>query len=447
LEEKEQILQEDVQEIADFLYDVDVQLAAIARERRERADTVAAAIAAATAAAAAAPVPAPTVQAVPAASASEAPAATKTQTTSPTAGTAAPALPVLYKILALDPLTQQVVSASATSSSFPSPSTTHAAPSSFHHTPTSSPSSLSPATDEAVSLAHIMPRLNSPARFLPYIGQLESQGFEIVSGGGDVLVFKKVREPAAAAEPTVEPAAAAAAAPIPTVTTTTTTTTTAPATAAAAPLDPSRPLAYGFINPIDGTTMGNFASPTGFVSYNTLLRLEEEDEEEGGGGGSGPKASQSNTAGPRTHRQPSGDLKDALARRTGVVSDGSAAARADNALRTVTIADAARNALGAAKKTSSTTTTIPAAPAAAVNASSSRSSTASTVAAPSTSSPSAHASGSSSSSSADAKRKKMPLARRMVFVGAWVAACSYAVGVVADFFATGGSSGAGIQGF
>ncbi|EEH38664.1 hypothetical protein PAAG_08391 [Paracoccidioides lutzii Pb01] len=37
-------------------------------------------------------------------------------------------------------------------------------------------------------------RLNNPSRFLEHFPRLEGQGYEIVSGGGDILIFKKVRE-------------------------------------------------------------------------------------------------------------------------------------------------------------------------------------------------------------------------------------------------------------
>ncbi|OJD14098.1 hypothetical protein AJ78_05519 [Emergomyces pasteurianus Ep9510] len=36
-------------------------------------------------------------------------------------------------------------------------------------------------------------RLNNPSRFLEHFPLLEAQGYEIVSGGGDILIFKKVR--------------------------------------------------------------------------------------------------------------------------------------------------------------------------------------------------------------------------------------------------------------
>lgn len=51
----------------------------------------------------------------------------------------------------------------------------------------------------AVSLEPIHPadaisRLDSPAKFLPYISKMEAQGYELFSGGREVLVFKKMRD-------------------------------------------------------------------------------------------------------------------------------------------------------------------------------------------------------------------------------------------------------------
>lgn len=42
----------------------------------------------------------------------------------------------------------------------------------------------------------VLSRLNNVAKFLPYFADMEKQGYEIVSGSGDVLVFKKVRSAA-----------------------------------------------------------------------------------------------------------------------------------------------------------------------------------------------------------------------------------------------------------
>ncbi|PYI31096.1 hypothetical protein BP00DRAFT_415889 [Aspergillus indologenus CBS 114.80] len=49
------------------------------------------------------------------------------------------------------------------------------------------------APDEISHPAEILNRLNNPAKFLPYFEKLNNNGYEIVSGGGDVLVFRKTR--------------------------------------------------------------------------------------------------------------------------------------------------------------------------------------------------------------------------------------------------------------
>lgn len=73
--------------------------------------------------------------------------------------------PDLYRVLAFDPSTSEVVVAETTS-------TAH-------------------ADSKSLSPSEIMPNLNNPARFLPYFAKMKSDGYEIVSGGGNILVFKK----------------------------------------------------------------------------------------------------------------------------------------------------------------------------------------------------------------------------------------------------------------
>ncbi|CAM1503222.1 Fc.00g079980.m01.CDS01 [Cosmosporella sp. VM-42] len=122
--------------------------------------------------------------------------------------------PELYKILAYDSASQTVNMAEATS-------TIH---------------------DESApaSPADVIIRLTNPSKFLPHFQTLEAQGYEIASGSGDVLIFRKVR-PASTTDSSFFPE--------PT------------------PYTPTR------INPIDmmgKPAVGNFASPTGFVNYDML---------------------------------------------------------------------------------------------------------------------------------------------------------------------------------
>lgn len=128
--------------------------------------------------------------------------------------------PTLYKILAYDPIMQTIKMAETTS--------------------------IVSDTSSALTPAEVLLRLSNPAKFFPHFQPLQSQGYEIASGSGDVLVFRKVREGTPIAN--LQPSAAS---------------TTS-----------SVPHGRKVINPIDGMqsapqpATGNFASPTGFVNHN-----------------------------------------------------------------------------------------------------------------------------------------------------------------------------------
>ncbi|KAL4965333.1 uncharacterized protein BDV14DRAFT_173004 [Aspergillus stella-maris] len=51
-----------------------------------------------------------------------------------------------------------------------------------------------PASSEHVHPTDILARLKYPAKFLPCLNQMHAEGYEIVSGGKDILVFRKVPE-------------------------------------------------------------------------------------------------------------------------------------------------------------------------------------------------------------------------------------------------------------
>lgn len=125
--------------------------------------------------------------------------------------------PASYKILAYDPSTQSISVAETTSA--------------VHET-------ASPASPAAVLL-----RLSNPSKFLPHFTALQGQGYEIVSGSGDVLVFRKVR-----------PGSPDASSP------------TRSALGKAPPINP--------IDMMGKPVTGNFASPTGFVNYDALAEAE-----------------------------------------------------------------------------------------------------------------------------------------------------------------------------
>ncbi|KDN65438.1 hypothetical protein CSUB01_03937 [Colletotrichum sublineola] len=76
--------------------------------------------------------------------------------------------PTIYKILAYDPTMQAINMAETTSVV---------------------PDSATPLTP-----AEVLLRLSNPTKFFPYFSTLQREGYEIVSGSGDVLVFRKVRK-------------------------------------------------------------------------------------------------------------------------------------------------------------------------------------------------------------------------------------------------------------
>ncbi|KAH6716984.1 hypothetical protein BKA61DRAFT_316159 [Leptodontidium sp. MPI-SDFR-AT-0119] len=127
--------------------------------------------------------------------------------------------PTLYRILAYDPTMQSVSTAETTS--------------------------IVPDSSDSLTPAEVLLRLSNPSKFFPHFESLQSQGYEIVAGSGDVLVFRKVRSGAPV---------------LPKVDT--------PAEAHEKAVSQER---RRVTNPIDGMQStpitGDFASPTGFVNY------------------------------------------------------------------------------------------------------------------------------------------------------------------------------------
>ena len=76
----------------------------------------------------------------------------------------------LYRILAFDPVTARVDVAETPMSTFET-------------------------NGEHLHATEILSKLNNPAKFLPYLQKFSEQGYEVVSGGGDMLIFKSSREP------------------------------------------------------------------------------------------------------------------------------------------------------------------------------------------------------------------------------------------------------------
>ena len=128
---------------------------------------------------------------------------------------AQPDEPTVYKVLAYDPVSQTINIAET--------------------------ASVAPDYASPLSPTEVLLRLSNPTKFLPHFAPLQDEGFEIVSGGGHVLVFRQAR-PAKAGTHDGTP----------------------------------------YVNPID--MMGRpaavpnpaaFVSPTGFVNYD-IPRVEEE---------------------------------------------------------------------------------------------------------------------------------------------------------------------------
>lgn len=132
-------------------------------------------------------------------------------------------------------------------------------------------------TTSPLTPAEVIIRLSRPAKFFPYLAPLESRGYEMVSGSGDVLVFHKVREGAVFPLPLPEPPAI--------------TPTMSPA--------PNNT----HINPIDmmgkPPITGNFASPTGFVNYDTVGEPLDKPEPPTGSVATGKEAASRKTGGTR----------------------------------------------------------------------------------------------------------------------------------------------------
>ncbi|KAI1211085.1 uncharacterized protein F4807DRAFT_421543 [Annulohypoxylon truncatum] len=125
--------------------------------------------------------------------------------------------PTVYKILAYDSSTQKINIAETTS--------------------------IVPDQAAPLTPAEVLLRLSNPTKFFPHFAPLQAEGFEIVSGEGDVLVFRQVRHSKAADSQTGAP-----------------------------------------VNPIDlmgkSTALPNaaaFVSPTGFVNYD-VPKVEEESQ-------------------------------------------------------------------------------------------------------------------------------------------------------------------------
>lgn len=126
--------------------------------------------------------------------------------------------PTVYKILAYDPTMQSISIAETTS--------------------------VVPDQAPLLTPSEVLLRLSNPSKFLPHFDPLRAEGFEIASGSGDVLVFRKVRE-------AVPPAP-------------TSTQTQTPEDTGAPPVNPIDMMGRQFLP----NAAASRASPTGFINYN-----------------------------------------------------------------------------------------------------------------------------------------------------------------------------------
>lgn len=293
--------------------------------------------------------------------------------------------PTLYKILAYDPTMQTINEAETTS--------------------------FVPDTSAALTPAEVLLRLSNPSKFFPHFKPLQEQGFGIASGSGDVLVFRKVREPASAVQPASTAATSTPSEEIP-----------KPPTAEAAETLKSAkdtsPAPAKAVNPIDlmgrdrdyeddrsfGSAMWT-TSPTGFVNYNSLRSVLEEyrqreaqrraKEEEQAVKDKEPNLEKDDKS-TGSASAPSGFKSNIEVCREEPVFSGSKEWAAESAA-----AAGGKHSERAGGKVTD----------------------------------------------ARSGDKKKSLAKRMLVGAAWVGALSYAVGVVSEYFVTGGIDGKGPTGF
>lgn len=83
---------------------------------------------------------------------------------------------VVYRIIAYDPSTKSITTAETSSSQYA----------------------------KATNPAEVLSRLNNPAKLIPHLAEMQRDGYEIVAGGRDILVFKNMGESGNNGNPDVE---------------------------------------------------------------------------------------------------------------------------------------------------------------------------------------------------------------------------------------------------
>lgn len=114
--------------------------------------------------------------------------------------------------------------------------------------------------EEPLSISKALSELYEPAKFVPQFAKLQDEGYQVVSTGKDVLVFRKVQGSEEAQTTQAVPSEPE------------------PEVIDSQPADPPR-------NPVDGMAKhsirpatGNFASPTGFVNYDDASTTPSKDQ-------------------------------------------------------------------------------------------------------------------------------------------------------------------------
>ncbi|KUI69092.1 hypothetical protein VM1G_04353 [Cytospora mali] len=118
--------------------------------------------------------------------------------------------------------------------------------------------SFVPEAASALTPADALARLSDPTRFFPHFAALEAEGYEIVSGTGNVLIFRKGRSSPTkqAEEAPSEPQLAS--------------TMATESEASEMPINPIDMTGRAKMSPASA----NFASPTGYVNYEDLTENE-----------------------------------------------------------------------------------------------------------------------------------------------------------------------------
>ncbi|KAF2725991.1 hypothetical protein K431DRAFT_280713 [Polychaeton citri CBS 116435] len=138
-------------------------------------------------------------------------------------------------------------------------------------------------SENPISIATALSQLYQPARFVPHFSQLQEEGYQVIYGTKDLLVFKKVAREAPPQKTSVKGVKQ------PVKTAPTTRDLSSPGLEAvkqhAATTSSVSCESKQDINPIDGTSKqyqaigtGNSASPTGFVNHDSLFMPKDGEE-------------------------------------------------------------------------------------------------------------------------------------------------------------------------